>query len=166
MSLDFESKIGNISPHFVNKFGSLVKSLAQFGGGAETARYTSGKFFSSAYELYIYSFFLGLTGNRTYEIIPDEEKSRFMEIKYWKPVELRDQLIACAIGESQVDLFQLQFAEEEGQVQQMVREVRHTIEAYANGGLELIAEKFEESPDAKHDDEFLLKLMLSIKEIE
>ena len=164
MSLDFESKIGNIAPNFVDRFEGLVKSLSQFGGGSEGARYTSGKSFSNAYELYTYAFFLGLASKRTYEMIPEEKKSKFMEIKHWKPTALKDQLLACAIGETELDLFQLQFAEEESQVQAVVREIKNTIEAYANGGLELISEKFEESPDAKHDDEFFLRLMLSCQD--
>ena len=163
MSLDFESKIGNISPNFVDKFEDLVKSLSQFGGGADSARYTSGKSFSNAYELYTYAFFLGLASKRTYEMLPEEKKSKFMEIKHWKPTALKDQLVACAIGETEVDLFQLQFAEEDNQVQAVVRDVKSTIESYANGGLELIAEAFDESPDAKHDDEFFLRLMLSVQ---
>jgi len=163
MTLDFESKLGNISPNFVDRFESLVKSLSQFGGGAESARYTSGKSFSSAYELYIYAFFLGLASDRTYEMIAEEKKSKFMEIKHWKPAALKDQLIACAIGEAGIDLFQLQFAEEDSQVQTVVREVRDIIESYANGGLQLISEKFEENPDARHDDDFFLKLMLEFQ---
>ena len=153
--IKIEPKIGNLRPRYLSKFHSLVDSVTQFGGGAEEDRFITGKTFSSAYEFYIYCFFLGMASGERYTIVDDDESQSFWELVNWKPKELRDQLISCAIAKSDFDMFATQFMDEE-EIQQEVRKLRDTMEAYANCGMALVAKAYEEDPSCYEDDHFFI----------
>lgn len=150
-----EAKIGNISPRYLARYDPIVQSVTQFGGGAESDRYITGKSFSNAYELYTYCFFLGLSSGEAYTIVKDDEMKSFWELSNWKPAELRDQLIACAIAKSDFDMFKTQFMDD-SEMQAEVRKLRAIIEGYANAGFAIIAESFSDDPALNEDDYFFL----------
>ncbi|MDA8796903.1 hypothetical protein N9N10_00380 [Luminiphilus sp.] len=159
--IKIESKIGNLRPRYLSKFHSLVTSVTQFGGGAEEDRFITGKTFSSAYEFYIYCFFLGMASGERYTVVEEDEMQSFWELVNWKPKELRDQLISCAIAKSDFDMFATQFMDDE-EVQQEVRKLRDVMEAYANCGMELVAQAYVEDPSCYEDDHFFLKKLAEI----
>ena len=150
-----EAKIGNLSPRYLAKYDPIVQSVTQFGGGADSDRYITGKSFSNAYELYIYCFFLGLSSGESYTVLKEDEMKSFWELSNWKPTELRDQLLACAIAKSDFDMFRTQFMDE-SEMQVEVRKLRLVIEGYANAGFSIIAESFLDDPALNEDDYFFL----------
>jgi hypothetical protein len=53
-----ERKVYKMRPGYLFRFDKLVKRFSQYGGGAEEDKYVGGHGFSSAYEFYIFAFFL------------------------------------------------------------------------------------------------------------
>ena len=50
------------------------------------------------YEFYVYAFFLGLARDLKIEITVEDKVKTFWEMENWKPKELIDYLLACAIA--------------------------------------------------------------------
>jgi hypothetical protein len=84
----------------------------------------------------------------------------FWEIENWKPQELTDQLIACALAESDFDMVGVENLEETD-ISKEVRKLKVTIERYANGGFEIIQDAVEENPDEVANDDFFVKMLTS-----
>ena len=81
-----------------------------------------------------------------------------MEMKSWIHKDIRDHLIACSIAKSDIDLSNLQNAEDK-ELTLQIRVLKRTIEKYANGGLKLITELAEEDPDGAEDDLFFIRML-------
>lgn len=153
-----EQKLYNMNPGFLRQFGPLVKKYSQFGGGAADDGYLKGRYFSNAYELYMFSFFIGLKKDESYEIAHDDKLDTFWEIKNWKPEDMRDHLITCSIAKTDIDLMTLQTIEDSA-VEAEIKKVRRTIEKYANGGLQFISTKVDEDPDQAEQDDFFISML-------
>jgi len=153
-----ERKVYQISPCFLMEYEELIRRHAQYGGGAEGEKYTGGKTFSNVYEMYIYAFFLGLHRGIKVEILSEDKTKTFWEIANWKPKELVDNLLACAIGVSDLDMNAVECMGGE-KVQGEIRKLKRSIEEYANGGLKYIHEKVESEPDLIDDDMFFISLL-------
>lgn len=153
-----ETKVGNLRPRYLAKFDPLFKEITQFGGGADEDRYVTGKSFSSAYQFYTYGFFLGISIGKKVEILKADDTRDFWELVNWQPTELRDQLIACAIAKGDFDMFSTQFMDET-EIQAAARNIRDTIESYANAGFDKVADSFQEDPSLRQDDQFFLRLL-------
>ena len=52
------------TPNYDAQYGDLFESLTRKGGGTEEGKLNLGKHFSNNYELYMYSYFLGLYTTR------------------------------------------------------------------------------------------------------
>ena len=151
-------KIGNISPAYLNRFEDLIKMHSQFGGGKSQDKYISARSFSNVYEFYLYAYFLGLKHSRRIEIEEGDDAQRFWELVNWRPKDIADCLIASAVGESDLDLTKMEHLEE-NEINVEVRKIRHTIEAFANGGFDYIEDFSKEDPDAVNDDRFFMNLL-------
>ena len=154
-----EEKIYKMKPGYLSRFDPLVKEFAQFGGGAEKDKYISGRGFSSAYEFYTFAFFIGLYTNSPMDLSPNDKLSVFMEVEHWKPRELVDQLLACSLAESSFDMLGAEQLDETA-VTKEIRKLRGTIEAYSNGGFELIEKTISDNPDEVLNDDFFVKLLI------
>ncbi|WP_151704761.1 hypothetical protein [Nitrincola alkalilacustris] len=153
-----ESKIYKMRPGYLSKFDSLVKRFAQFGGGAEENKYIEGHGFSSAYQFYTFAFFIGLYANSPLDLSPDDKLVDFWEIENWKPRPLINQLISCALAESDFDMVGVENFDE-SMVTQEVKKIRMTIERFANGGFEIIQNSIDENPDEVANDDFFVKML-------
>mgnify|MGYP000747397221 CR=1 FL=1 len=132
-----ESKVYRINPGYLSKYDVIIKSFSQFGGGAKDDRYIQGKSFSNTYEFYMYAFFVGLYKNIPADLHDDDDLTTFWEVDNWKPREMVDHMLVCALSKSDFDMLAVEkFSEPE--VTAEVRKLKRTIESYANGGLEYI----------------------------
>jgi len=153
-----QERIYKINPAYLKDFDELVKVHSQFGGGGTDEKFSRGKSFSNAYEFYIYAFFIGLYRDEKKEILDDDNTKTFWEIENWKPRELTDYLIVCAIAESDFDMIMLeQMGEEDIKVQ--IKLLKNTIEGFANAGLSYINNKLNKEPDLIDDDMFFINLL-------
>lgn len=153
-----ERKIKKMRPGYLTRFDALVKRFSQFGGGAEADKYIGGHGFSNAYEFYTFAFFIGLYAQRPMDLSPHDKLEDFWEIENWKPLVLTDQLIACAIAESDFDMIGVENFDE-SEIVSEVRKIKNTIESFANGGFQMIEDTIEENPGAVANDDFFIKML-------
>ena len=153
-----DKKLYKLNPVYLVEYENLIKSHSQFGGGATEDKFIQAKSFSSVYEFYIYAFFIGLYKNKKVEIISEDKTKSFWEMDNWKPKELVDYLIICAIAESEFDMVAIEQMDEKG-VSKHIKLLKDEIEKYANGGLRYINDRLEEDPELKDDDMFFISLL-------
>lgn len=154
-----KDKLEKMDPGYLLEFEDLIKSISQFGGGAEGDKYTYAKSFSNVYELYVYSFYLGLSRKERFPISVEDKLKSFWRMDNWKPKELTMQLIACAIAETED--FELIHVEQldESELRVEVKKVLNTIEEFANGGLQIINTELKDNIDALEDELFFVRLL-------
>jgi hypothetical protein len=134
---------------------ALFTVIANYGGGSSKSSYYKGRQFETAYELYMYAFFLGLYNNQFKPLDADVKKTDFSQpIQFWGNKSgrigredfsnLQEYLFAAIIAKTDVDFIAL----EKGEISEddLVKQLLDTMEAYTNGGLILINEKITESP--------------------
>jgi hypothetical protein len=153
-----KNKLGKLKPRFLTTFEPLLKKYAQFGGGSAEDKFAKAKAFSNVYEFYMYCFFLGLNRNKKLEITGIDEAKGFWEIENWKPVELVEQLLVCALGESDFDFIAVeQMGEEELKFE--LGKILKLIEDFANGGLLIIQRELEDDEESAVDELFFVRLL-------
>jgi hypothetical protein len=133
----------------------LFDSLSAKGGAEGEKKISLGKHFSNNYELYMYAFFYGLYED---EQVPISKKDNVRDfsyaIEFWgrKSTPLRSDftilqqfIFAALIAKTDVDMIAL----DKGEItsEDVVKELIEKMQAYANGGLQLIKEKLEENPN-------------------
>ena len=155
-----EKKLYKMNPVYLTKYEEFIRDHSQYGGGSNDEKYRQAKTFSNVYELYIYAFFTGLRRSARVTIYPEDNSKTFWEIENWKPRDLVDWLIACALAESSVDMNRLEI-ENESNVSKELTKLKTTIEEYANGGLAYLSGLFENDPDLIEDDMLFIKLLSS-----
>lgn len=155
---DIESKIYKMRPQYLIELDSLVNQYSQYGGGSEKEKYTANKSFSSVYEIYIYSFFVGLYNNKRYEPSDSDELKSFWEVESWKPRPLVDYLLACAIAESDFDMASAERIDN-NELSGEIGKLKYTIESYANGGLNYIGAMLDDDPDQRGNEYFFIELL-------
>lgn len=151
-------KLHNISPVYLAEFEELIKDHSQFGGGAKGNKYIHAKTFSNVYEFYMYAYFIGLYKGLKEEIVVDDRTVKFWEMNHWKPKDLVDYLLMCAIEESDFDMVGIEQMDDDEAIGQ-IRLVKQEIEKYANGGLRYIRDKLETEPELAGDDMFFIRLL-------
>jgi len=153
-----KDKFGKLKPRYLSSFEELIKTYAQFGGGSVENKFSKAKAFSSVYEFYMFSFFLGLNRDKKLEIAESDEAKGFWEVENWKPVDLVEQLFVCAIAESDFDMVAIEHMDE-AQLKSEVSKVLRLIEGYANGGFLLIQKEIEDDEETAMDDLFFIRLL-------
>ena len=153
-----EKKMYKLRPGYLGRFEDLLRRYSQFGGGADDDKYTQGRSFSNVYEFYACAFFIGLYKDIPMDLSDDDDLKGFWEIENWRPKEMIDHILACALARSNFDMLAVQ-EKEEAEVTADMRILRRTIEQYANGGLDYISKRVAEDPDQAEQDDFFLKMM-------
>jgi hypothetical protein len=151
-------KFGKLNPGYLSEFKKFIESHSQFGGGGVDEKYIKAKSFSSAYEFYIYSFFIGLYQKERFDFSIEDKLTTFWEVENWKPKPLVDTLLACAIAESDFNMVEIEHMDD-NQVARQIKLVQREIEAYANGGLRFLQKEFTENPELYEDDMYFIKLL-------
>ena len=125
----------------------LMKEFADYG-----ARSKDIKAFETAYELYIYAFFVGLYNNEK-KPISKKENSYGHKIEFWgnkagkkfrKDFSILQKYIFVALV-SKTDVDFLALEKGDISIDSVVSSLMETMEQYANGGINLIREKFEDN---------------------
>lgn len=140
-------------PRYKKSFDFLFETFARKFGGSEEAKMEDAKSFSTVYEFYTYAFFLGLYADQKFPIEKDEETETFIEFESFARTgsrtgrkdirELRDIMFAALIAKSDIDLLELENYEEI-EVRRFITSLVNDFEGYANYGLLLVKEKYEE----------------------
>ena len=157
-----DQKIYKIKPVYLDEFDELIKRHSQFGGGASESKFVHAKSFSNVYEFYIYAFFIGLYNNVKVEIVGDDKTKTFWEMENWKPKELVDYLIVCAIAASEFDMVGIEQLDD-SKLSEHVKLLKKEIEKYANGGFRFISDMLDREPDLIDDDTLFIRLLSETK---
>jgi hypothetical protein len=120
-----------------------IEQGGQIGTQTEAARWKQGKYFSTRYEIYMYAALLGLKRDYRLPIARGTEKRKFIEIESWKPSEVVDYIIMALFAKADIDFNALENLEEK-EVEDKLTELRALLEAYANGGFDIIRAKRDE----------------------
>jgi hypothetical protein len=152
----------------------LFDKLSRKGGGSEQSREDRGKQFSNFYELYIYSFFLGLYNNEISPIAESSKRVDFsMPIKTWGSktnivgrkdfTRLQENMFIALLAKTDIDLIALEKGEldEDDAVKLLIK----TMESYTNGGLILIKEKLQENPNYFLQPTSFLNMILETQKV-
>lgn len=150
--------IERLNPRYLSRYRPLIESIAQFQGGAEDEKFEKAKFFSSTYEFYVYAFFIGLANNRSITILDDDKAETFWSMDNWKPKELTNQVVVCAIAKSAFDMASIEHMNESDSRAE-VQKILRTIEGFANGGLHIIQDIKDNDPETFEDDMFPITLL-------
>jgi hypothetical protein len=133
-------------PRFDNKYTQFIDTYTMVQGGrigrpSDEKRSSEGRYFSYKYEIYMYAVFIGIKKN--YLLPLSEESSKFNNIGSWKPEEIRDYLLMSVLAKSDKDFFELEELPET-EISRLLTKIKSDIEAYANGGFDIITSKAEE----------------------
>lgn len=160
-------------PQYSEEYRELLfESLSKKFGGSEKSKIDFGKHFSNNYELYIYAFFLGLYNE---EFIPIPEGTKKVDFSYqiqnWGSkgnrldrkdfTSIQENIFSALVAKSDIDLIKL----EKGEIKEddIVKLLIQTMEAYTNGGLNLIKEKLEENSNYFLQQTSFLNMILESK---
>ena len=159
-------------PKFSVGHDDLFKSLSQKYGAEGEKKLSLGKHFSTNYELYTYAFFLGLYENEFSPIPKDEKKKDFSHhIQYWGSktttsvredfTNIQEFIFMAIVSETDINFIDLEkgLIKEDDAVKQLIA----TMEAYTNGGLNLIKDKIENNPNYFLDPTSFLDMILKKK---
>lgn len=159
-------------PKFSKEHDDLFKSLSQKYGAEGEKKLSLGKHFSTNYELYMYAFFLGLYENEFTPIPKEEKKIDFSHhIQHWGSktttstredfTNLQEFMFMALVSKTDLDLIALEKGDlsEDEAVKQLIA----TMEAYTNGGLNLIKDKLEDNPNYFLDPTSFLEMILEKK---
>jgi len=158
-------------PKYSEMHKDLFNSLSQKFGAEGEKKLNLGKHFSTNYELYIYSFFLGLYNNENVPIPEKEKKVDFSHhIQFWGSKSnitrkdftiLQEYIFMALVAKTDIDFIAL----EKGELSEedIIRMLITTMESFTNGGLILIREKIEENPNYFLQNTSFLNLILDSK---
>ena len=138
------SKLMIKEPRFAERYEHLFERFSRKWGGSEQDRRDRVKVFAKNYELYMYAFFLGLRKHKSVKLESHEKsRSNVMAMRDWKPVALRDYLVACTLAEDGTPFRDYDFMLE-AELDKKSLELREIVEAYTNGGLAILEEEFKQ----------------------
>lgn len=159
--MELIKRIKDRAPEYDSKYSKLIYEFTiQQGGKAGTSseetRWTQGKYFSTVYEFYMYASLLGLKKDYRIPIAYGTSKTKFIEMRSWKPNDLVDYIIMSLLGKSDLDFIELENMEDD-LVEKKLTEIRSLLEDYANGGFDLIHTRNESDPDyfVRNENSFL-----------
>ena len=144
-------------PHYNGDYQFIFDKLANKGnegGNNEERAQETGRVFATQYELYIYSFFLGLYSNESPQ--PNINKEDFgHKISEWgkksrNPLrdsftEIQNFIFISLIAKSDIDFILLEKSSCEEDIKAAVSKLIDSMVDYANRGLQLIKEKIEDN---------------------
>lgn len=160
-------------PQYRIEYQYMFEFLGRKGGGSEIAKEDQGKSFSNYYEVYIYAFFVGLYNDENIEIEKGQEKKGFGQpIEFWGNTKsigrndysfIQEYIFTALIVKSDIDLLELENFDEK-EVERTIRILISLMEDYANGGLSILQEKYDENPGFFFNKEVFVDMVLSVEE--
>lgn len=162
--MELLARIKDRAPEYDARYYDMILDYTIEQGGAmgtqtEEARWKQGKYFSTRYEIYMYAALLGMKRDYQLPIPRGTDKRKFIEIKAWQPTEVADYIIMALLAKADLDFNALENMEEK-EVEDRITELRSLLEAYANGGLDIIRDRREKDPAFfMENDNCFLELM-------
>jgi hypothetical protein len=147
--MELLKKIKDRAPEYDSSFEELITKFTVVQGGragtaSEGTSWEQGKYFTTKYEIYMYATILGL--RREYRLpIKSNNKSKFIEIKYWQPTDLAEYVIMGILAKSEIDFNEIENKDDK-EVEKEISNLKKLMEEYANGGFDMIRAKLESSP--------------------
>lgn len=152
--VDIFKEFYKAEPRYNHKYEKLIKNLTTFGGSSDQEEvYLTGKFFSNAYELYMYAIMIGIYINKKVPL-NKQDSHRFWNIGNWKNDDIVKFIIMSLFAKAQENLIEWEDLEDE-EIRKRIRNLVELMQEYANGGLEYIHSLMEKDPDYFDDTAFV-----------
>lgn len=155
--MELLKKIKDKAPEYDSSYEELIGKFTVLQGGkagpaSPGASWEFGKYFATKYEMYIYATLLGLKCD--YRLpIRSNQKTKFMEIKYWQPSDLADYVIMCVFAKIEIDFIELENKDDK-EIEREVLNFKRLMEEFANGGFDKIRAKLESSPSFFENNDY------------
>ena len=131
-------------PLYSEQHRALIERFAIIGGGAEDLKEKTGRGFSNVYEFFMYAAALGM--RKDYRLpLPAGKKPNFIQIRYWRPVDITHYLLMGLLDKSGIDFNEFENMTHE-QATSVTTSLKTVLEEYANGGFDMIQSKLKEDP--------------------
>lgn len=139
-----EPEYDEVYRNFINQFSvEQGGKMGSIGDQATKEGFEAGKLFNTKYEFYMYALLIGLRKNYKLPFDKGIKKSSFINIGKWGEEKLINYIILCTISKMNIDLIELESMSDK-EVNNFTKEVKITMEAYANGGFDIIKSKVDE----------------------
>lgn len=142
-SAKFEEKIGDLRPHYGDKYRAMIEAISNKGEKTGTGNIAQ---FGAFYQTFMYACIIGLRLGKPKYFEPQEPTTEFAVMYKWKPTQIRDFIIMMILNRSGsfgYNWIDLENADEET-ITKFLRSLEKEIEGYANTGFEYIYKKWEE----------------------
>lgn len=142
-SAKFEEKIGDLRPHYGDKYRAMIEAISNKGEKTGTGNIAQ---FGAFYQTFMYACIIGLRLGKPKYFEPQEPTTEFAVMYKWKPTQIRDFIIMMMLNRSGsfgYNWIDLENADEDA-VTKFLRDLEKEIEGYANAGFEYIYKKWEE----------------------
>jgi hypothetical protein len=100
----------------------------------------------------MYATLLGLKNEYRCPFRENANKSKFIEIKSWQPVDLAEYIIMAVLSKSNIDFNELEDKDDK-EVEKEISNFKKLLEEYANGGFDKIRAKLESAPSFFENNE-------------
>ncbi|MFY0697657.1 MAG: hypothetical protein JXR11_07385 [Balneola sp.] len=120
-----------------------IEQGSKLGRSSEDDKYERGKYFSFRYEMYMYATLLGLRKDYKLPLNNSTEKKSFIKIGNWKPETISNYIVISVLAKGDYDFFAMEDLDE-SELEKKLTQIKSDIEAYANGGFDIIYSKAQE----------------------
>ena len=134
-SAKFEEKIGDLRPHYSDKYRAMIEAISNKGEKTGTGNIAQ---FGAFYQTFMYACIIGLRLGKPKYFEPQEPTTEFAVMYKWKPTQIRDFIIMMMLNRSGnfgYNWIDLENADEDT-VTKFLRDLEKEIEGYANAGFE------------------------------
>jgi len=142
-SSKLEEKIGDLRPHYSDKYRTMIEAISNKGEKTGTGNIAQ---FGAFYQTFMYECIIGVRLGKPNYFKPQETTTEFAVMYKWKPAQIRDYIIMMMLNRSGnfgYDWIELENADDET-ITKFLRALENEIEGYANAGFEYLYKKWEE----------------------
>lgn len=160
-SAKFEEKIGDLRPHYGDKYRAMIEAISNKGEKTGTGNIAQ---FGAFYQTFMYACIIGLRLGKPKYFEPQEPTTEFAVMYKWKPTQIRDFIIMMMLNRSGYfgyNWIDLENADEDT-VTKFLRDLEKEIEGYANAGFEYIYKKWEEERISFASPTVFIEILLDI----
>lgn len=146
--MEFIKRLKDRAPEYLSIYKDLITRFTLIQGGtagtaSEIDKWGQGKYFSTQYEIYMYATILGLKRKYRVPLLGGADKSKFIEMRSWQPVEISEYIIMSVLALSEIDFNTLEDLDEK-EVETVLTKLKKDIEEYANGGFDIISARIKD----------------------
>ena len=146
--MNFLERLKTRAPEYDAKYYDFILKFtaeqgSTMGRSTEKEKWELGKYFTTRYEMYMYATLLGLRKDYSMPIEGGTDKKKFIELHSWKPEQITDYIIMSILAKGDYDLFEMEEMNE-SELEKNLTQIKSDMEAYANGGFDIIYSKAQE----------------------